>query len=152
MAWRCGSKKADGKACRCAVATRGTKCQHHKRKKATKKKTKKKATRKKATKKKATRRSSSGKRVRCRPGRNQQCAAKTQCGTRCKQYAAGRSKFCRVHKGKPLSSPKRKKNPHDPFTQLQDRWSRPRRRNPHDAFGQLQDRWSLPKLPPGTIR
>jgi hypothetical protein len=105
------------------VATRGTKCQHHKRKR--------------ATKKKATRRSASGKRVRCRPGRNQQCAAKTQCGTRCKQYAAGRSKFCRVHKGKPLKSPKRTPS---------------RKKNPHDPFAQLQDRWSLPRLPAGTIR
>lgn len=132
MAWRCGSKKADGKACRCTVATKGTKCQHHKRKKAAKKK----ATRK-TTKKKAASRSSSGKRVRCRPGRNQQCAAKTQCGTRCKQYAAGRSKFCRVHKGKPLKSPKRAPS---------------RKRNPLGPFDQLQDRWSLPRLPAGTIR
>jgi len=136
MAWRCGSKKTDGKVCRGAVATKGTKCQHHKRKKTTKKATKKKVTKKRVVKK-ATSRSSSGKRVRCRPGRNQQCAAKTQCGTRCKQYAAGRSQFCRVHKGSPLKSPKRATS---------------RKRNPLGPFDQLQDRWSLPRLPAGTIR
>lgn len=30
MTWRCGAKKADGKTCRCAVAAKGSKCQHHK--------------------------------------------------------------------------------------------------------------------------
>ena len=129
MTWRCGAKKADGKKCRAAVSKRGSKCQHHRRKRTAKRSAKR-------TGKRSAKRSAKNprkkKRIRCRPGRNQQCAAKTQCGTRCKQYAAGRSKYCRVHKGKPLKAPKR-------------------RRNPQALMSHLQDRWSLPPLPRGTL-
>ncbi len=119
MAWRCGAKKNDGKKCKCAVAKKGSRCSHHKRKRASnpKKKT----------------RVAKRKRVRCRPSRAKKCASLTACGKRCKQYAAGTSKYCRVHKGKPLKSRK------------------VYRKNPITPLNNLQDRWSLPRLPKGTI-
>jgi hypothetical protein len=36
-------------------------------------------------------------RKRCRTSRTSQCAAKTNCGSRCKSYAVGRSKYCFMH-------------------------------------------------------
>lgn len=130
MAWRCVAKKADGTKCKCVVATRGGRCQHHKGKRKNPKS-------KKARKKK---------RVRCRPSRATQCAATTYCSKRCKQYAAGRSKYCRVHKGKPRTAPYKK------LKRLKKKTRRRKKKNPIAPFMDLQDRWSLPRMPKGVLK
>jgi hypothetical protein len=86
---RCVAKKSDGSQCKGRRLGDGDQCALHKHGIArTGKNPRKKA------KKKDTRTN----RQRCRTSRVAQCAAKTNCGSRCKSYAVGRSKFCRIHK------------------------------------------------------